>query len=48
MEVTRIDAESLRELSVRELPVAFLAKHLEHANSERVSQSLELLRLVEY
>ena len=43
-----IDAEPLRELTVRELPVAFLAEHLEHADAQRMAERLELLRLVEY
>jgi len=46
VEVTRIDAESLRELPVRELPFAFLAEHLQHTDAQRVAESFELLRLV--
>src|SRR6185295_18886930 len=48
VQVTGIDPETLCELAVRELPVAFLAEHLEDAHAQRMSQRLELLRLVEY
>jgi hypothetical protein len=48
VEVAGIDAEPLRELSVRELPIAFLTEHFQDANPEWVSQRLELLGLVEY
>ena len=47
VQVTGIDAETLRELAVRELPVAFLAEHLEDAHPQRMSERLELFRLVE-
>jgi hypothetical protein len=46
VEVTGIDAEPLRELTVRELPFAFLAEHLQHTDAQRVTESFELLRLV--
>ena len=48
VEVAGIDAEPLRELSVRELPIALLAEHLQDANAQWVSQRLQLLGLVEY
>jgi hypothetical protein len=47
VQVTGIDAEALGELAVRELPVVFLAEHLEDAHPQRMSQRLELFRLVE-
>jgi hypothetical protein len=37
VQVTGVDAETLRELAVRELPVAFLAEHLEDANPQGVA-----------
>jgi len=46
VEMTGIDAESLRKLTVRELPFAFLAEHLQHTDAQRVAESFELLRLV--
>jgi len=46
VKVTGIDAESLCELPVRELPFAFLAEHLQHTDPQRVAESFELLRLV--
>ena len=39
VQVTGIDAETLRELAVRELPVAFLAEHLEDAHPQRMSRA---------
>jgi len=46
--MTGVDAEPLRELPVGELPLAFLAQHLEDSHAERVSQRFQLLRFVEY
>src|SRR6266545_843639 len=48
VEVTRIDAEPLRELAVGELPVPLLAEHLQHAHPHRVAERLQLFWLVEY
>jgi hypothetical protein len=46
VEVTRIHSESLRELTVRELPVTFLAEHLQYPDPQRVAERLQLLGLV--
>src|SRR5204863_6158045 len=43
-----VNAEPLRELPVRQLPLAVLAEHLQDANAERMAECLQLLRLVEY
>ena len=48
VQVPRIDAEALGELTVGELPVPLLAEHLEHANAERMAERLQLFGLVEY
>jgi hypothetical protein len=40
VQMAGIDSESLGELSVRELPVAFLTEHLEHAHPQRVAERL--------
>ena len=48
VQVARIHSESLGELSVRQLPFAVLAEHLQDPNAQRVAERLQLLRLVEY
>src|SRR3954454_21070564 len=48
VKVAGIDSEPLRELAVRELPLAVLAEHLQNPNAERMAEGLQLLRLVEY
>ena len=46
--MTGIDAEPLRELTVRQLPLlAFLTEHLEDPHAEWMPECLQLLRLVE-
>jgi len=37
VEMAGVDAEPLRQLPVGQLPVAFLAEHLEHAHPEGMS-----------
>ena len=48
MQMAGVDSEPLGELTVRQLPFAFLAEHLQDAHPQRVSQRLQLLGLVEY
>src|SRR6266545_5597196 len=48
MEMAGVDPEPLGKLPVRQLPVALLPEHFQHAHPERVAESLQLLRLVEY
>src|SRR5512133_2120086 len=43
-----INPEPLRQLPVRELPLAVLAEHLQDPNPERMAEGLQLLGLVEY
>ena len=40
VEVSRVDPEPLRQLTVCELPVPFLSEHLEHADAQRVAERL--------
>ena len=40
VQMAGIDSESLGELTVRELPVAFCAEHLEHPDPQRVAERL--------
>ena len=46
VEMARIDAETARQLPVRQL-LAGLAQQLEHAQAERMPQGLDLLRAVD-
>jgi hypothetical protein len=46
MEVAGVDLETARQLAVREL-LAGLAEQLEHAQAQRVPQSLDLLRAID-
>jgi len=40
VQVPGVDAEPLGELTVRELPVAFLAEHLQHTHAQRMAERL--------
>ena len=40
VQVAGVDAEPLGELTVRQLPVAFLAEHLQHAHAQRMAERL--------
>ena len=46
VQVTRIDAQSLRELAIRHRRLG-LAQRLEHAQAERMPERLELLGTVD-
>jgi hypothetical protein len=43
VKVTRIDAEPLGELAVRQVLPLALPEHLEHAEPQRVTEGLQLL-----
>ena len=43
VKVARIDAEALCELAIGQRVLALAAEHLEHAQAQRVAESLELL-----
>ena len=44
VQVAGVDVEPLRELAIRQRLAALVAEHLEHSQSERMAERLELLR----
>ena len=43
VQVAGVDPEPVRELAIRERLLALAAEHLEHPQSQRMAESLELL-----
>ena len=47
VEVAGIDSEALGELAVRQRRFLALAKHLEHAQAQRMAEGFQLLRTID-